>query len=131
MLVEQRLARVGADGARGLSGWLRLGLANDRFNPIDQNLSGGLVYTGPSAARPEDQLGIAVSWAQFGARYRAAMDAAGTPSTRAEFKVEASYRAVLASWLSIQPDLQYIVNPGGRPGLRDALVIGMRTQVGF
>lgn len=131
MMVEQRLSRVGADGARGLSGWLRLGLASDRFNPIAQNLSGGLVYAGPIAARPEDQVGIAFSRARFGPPYRAAMDAAGTPSTGSELAIEASYRAVLTSWLSVQPDLQYIVNPGGDPGLRDALVIGVRTQVGF
>ena len=131
MMVEQRLSRIGMEGERGLAGWVRLGLADGRFNPIEQNLSGGLVYTGPSVARPEDQLGIAVSRAQFGARYRAAMAAAGTPSTRSEFSIEASYRAVLTPWLSIQPDFQYIINPGGDANLQDAVVFGLRTQVGF
>jgi porin len=131
MMVEQRLSRVGVDGERGLAGWVRLGLAEDRFNAIDRNLSGGLVFTGPSAARPEDQLGIAVSRARFGGPYRAAMAAAGTPSTRSEFAIEASYRAVLTRSLSVQPDIQYIINPGGDPGLRDALVFGLRTQFGF
>lgn len=131
VMVEQQLSRAGAEGARGLAGWLRLGLASDRFNPIDQNLSGGLVYTGPLATRPEDQIGVAFSRAQFGAPYREAMESAGTPATRSEFSIEASYRAVVTSWLSIQPDLQYIVNPGGDPGLRNALVIGVRTQLGF
>lgn len=131
MMVERRLSRIGAEGERGLAGWVRLGLADDRFNPIAWNLSGGLVYTGPSAVRDQDQLGIAVSHAQFGAPYRAAMQAAGTPSARSEFIVEASYRAVLTRWLSVQPDLQYIVNPGGNPVLRDALVFGLRTQLGF
>ncbi|OYX74039.1 MAG: hypothetical protein B7Y81_01140 [Caulobacter sp. 32-67-35] len=131
MMVERRLSRAGTDGARGLSGWVRLGLANDRFNPIDQHLSGGLVYTGPTAGRPEDQLGIAVSLAQFGEPYRAARAAAMTPSTGSEINIEASYRAVLRPWLTVQPDVQYVVNPGGDPGIGDALVIGLRTQLSF
>jgi len=131
MMVEQQLSRIGVDGERGLAGWLRLGLADDRFNPIELNLSGGLVYTGPSAARAEDQLGIAVSRAQFGAPYRAAMAAAATPGTRSELTIEVSYRAVVTPWLSVQPDLQYIINPGGDSGLRDALVFGLRTQSVF
>lgn len=131
MMVEQRLSRIGMEGERGLAGWLRLGFADERFNPIGHNLSGGLVYTGPSAARSEDQFGIAVSRAQFGAPYRAAMAAAGTPATRSEMGIELSYRAVLAPWLSIQPDLQYIINPGGVSGVRDALIFGLRTQAAF
>lgn len=131
MMVEQQLSRVAAEGERGLAGWLRLGLADDRFNPIAWNLSGGLVYTGPIAARPEDQFGIAFSQARFGAPYRAAMAAAGTPGTSSEFKLEASYRFVLTSWLSIQPDVQYIVNPGGARSLSNALVFGLRTQIGY
>ena len=131
MMVEQRLSRIGADGERGLAGWLRLGFASDRFNPIDQTLSGGLAYTGPVAARPGDQVGIAFGRARFGAPYRSAMELAATPSTRSEFNIEASYRAVLTPWLSIQPDFQYIINPGGNPDLQDAVVFGLRTQVGF
>ena len=131
MMIEQQLSRAGTEGERGLAGWLRLGLANDRFNPIDENWSGGLVYTGPIAARPEDQIGVAFSQARFGAPYRAAMAAAGTPSTRSELNIEGSYRFVLTPWLSIQPDVQYIINPGGDPGLRDALVFGLRTQIGY
>jgi porin len=131
MMVEQRLSRIGADGARGLAGWLRLGLASDRFNPIDQNLSGGLVYMGPIAARPADQVGIAFSRARFGAPHRAAMALAATPVTRSEISIEASYFATLTPWLSIRPDVQYVINPGGNPNLRDALILGLRTQIGF
>lgn len=131
MMVEQRLTRNGTEGERGLAGWLRLGLADDRFNPIEWSLSGGLVHAGPIAARPEDQIGIAFGLAGFGAPYRRAMAAAGAPSTSSELNIEVSYRAVLTSWLSIQPDLQYIVNPGGDRSLRDALVVGLRTQIGY
>ncbi|MFC1764816.1 carbohydrate porin [Planctomycetota bacterium] len=35
------------------------------------------------------------------------------------------------NWLSIQPDLQYIVNPGMDPTLKDALVASLRAYIEF
>jgi porin len=32
-------------------------------------------------------------------------------------------------WLTLQPDLQYIVNPGLEPALRDAMVLGLRFEL--
>ena len=43
-----------------------------------------------------------------------------------ETTLEATYRWVLTDWLSLQPDLQYVVHPGGDPALGNALVVGLR-----
>jgi porin len=32
-------------------------------------------------------------------------------------------------WLTLQPDIQYIVNPSVDPELRDAFVIGVRFEL--
>jgi porin len=48
-----------------------------------------------------------------------------------------TYKAQLASWWVLQPDMQYIINPGGGVlnldgSLRgNALVIGVRTTLNF
>lgn len=47
-----------------------------------------------------------------------------------ELVVEAVYNAVLTPWLSVQPDLQYVVNPGGDAQLDDAVVVGLRVKIG-
>jgi len=131
VLAERKLARETADDAQGLSSWVRLGFADERFNPVGRYVGGGLVYTGPFAGRDEDQLGLAFSRVRFGARYREAAAIAGEPVGRGETNVELTYRTAVAPWLTLQPDVQYVINPSGVPGRRDALVLGIRTELGF
>ena len=44
--VEQRLMGSRADDPRGLAGWVRVGVADPRFNAVVAYVGGGLVYTG-------------------------------------------------------------------------------------
>ncbi|PWT82025.1 MAG: hypothetical protein C5B58_08940, partial [Acidobacteria bacterium] len=39
--------------------------------------------------------------------------------------------AKLTSWLTLQPDFQYIFNPGGTFAARNATVIGLRSTLTF
>jgi len=128
--VEQKLIGKKKPGA-GLSGWLRLGFADENLNWIERYMGGGLVYKRPFASRPEDQLGIAVAWAELGAPYRRALALADESSDKHEVNVELTYRAALAPWFTIQPDMQYVINPSGNPVIKDALVLGLRIEVGF
>ena len=45
--------------------------------------------------------------------------------------LEATYRIALAPWWTVQPDVEYIINPGGVGGRGDALVGTVRLQVDF
>jgi porin len=130
VFAERKLTGATKDGP-GLAGWARLGVANDTFNSIDTYLGAGVVYTGPLNARPEDQLGIALAHARLGTPYRRALALAGETSDRSETNIEITYRAALTPWLTVQPDVQYVINPGGNPALRNALVTGLRVEVGF
>lgn len=136
LLVEHRLIRTGdvgvEDGVKpGLAGFLRLGFAEDRVNPISRYLGGGLVHTGLLRRERDDQLGMTFAWASFGRPYRRAVDAAGGHSELGETVVELTYRTPLTPWLTIQPDVQYVINPGGDRSLRDALAVGLRAEIGF
>ena len=130
-LAERKLSSEAGDPDQGLSGRLRFGLADARFNPIRSYAGGGLVYTGPIAGRDEDQLGIAVARIRFGERYRRAAALAGEALEAGETNIELTYRMALTPWLTLQPDLQYVLSPGGVRGRRDALAIGFRTEIGF
>ena len=55
----------------------------------------------------------------------------GEESDDRETNIELTYRAALAPWLTLQPDMQYTINPGARPELKDALLLGLRVEVGF
>ena len=41
--------------------------------------------------------------------------------------IELTYRAKVAAWLSLQPDLQVFVNPNG--SRRDAIAFGLRAVI--
>ena len=130
VFAEHRLIGGRGDEPRGLAGWLRLGVADARFNRIATYAGGGLVYSGITRARAGDQIGLSFADAGFGERYRRGQRLAGQEVGGHELVLEAVYSALLAPWLRVQPDVQYVIDPGGDPRLGDALVVGLRVKVG-
>jgi len=125
-LIEGRVAGESDGGQGGLSGWVRVGVANGDINRIADYLGAGLVYTGLIAGRDKDQAGLAINRAGFGDGARAQAARAGIPLAGAETTFEATYRYAVKDWLNVQPDVQYVIHPGGNLALGDALVIGVR-----
>lgn len=122
-LAEGRLAGA-ADRGRALNGWVRAGTADDRVNRIAAYTGGGLVLDQPLPGRDADAAGIAVMRAWFGTPARRA-----EPVLRAaETTIEATYRAAVVPRVALQPDVQYVIHPGGRRGVGNALVVGMRVN---
>jgi len=124
LLGEYAVTRESADPAQGLSVFARFGTANDDINQFAKYLGYGLVYTGPFAGRDEDQFGLAVATAINGDKYK---QLAGAEDK--ETAIELSYRAPITPWLAIQPDVQYIINPGTDPAVKNALIAGVRIEV--
>ncbi len=48
-----------------------------------------------------------------------------------ETNIEVTYRAALTDWLTLQPNVQYVINPGTNPALDDDLLIGLRFETGY
>ena len=125
-LVEGRLMAKPGDSDGGLSGWIRVGVANGDINQVANYLGAGLVYTGLFKGRDNDEAGIAVARAGFGSGARYAGALAGRDIGPAETDLEATYRYAFKDWLNIQPDLQYVIAPDGDRRIPNALVIGLR-----
>lgn len=130
-LVEGNLYREPGQFIQGLSGFLRVGLADDAVNPIARYAGAGLAYTGFLPSRPGDVLGLGLSVACNGDDFRDAQAQAGAPVDRAETTLELSYWMPLLPWFSLQLDAQYIRNPSTDPALDDAILFGLRYQVTF
>lgn len=90
---------------------------------------GGAVYTGWSARRPSDQIGIAVAVAELGDPYRQALAQAGALTATREYNYELTYRFEVSDWLTLQSDLQYIRHPGMDPMMDSAWVVGLRLEL--
>jgi porin len=119
---------IGDLTVRALTVFAQLGLGDGRVNQIGGYLGGGFTFTAPFSSRAQDALGLAVAGARNGSHYERAQTAAGDPAA-GETSVELTYLAQLGSWLTLQPDLQYVIHPGGTRATRNAVVPGLRVAV--
>ncbi len=141
--LDQLVYRPSPDSDGGLALTARAMGAPDDRNIVDLFLQGGATYKG-AFGRASDMMGLGVEWAHIGDRARAGDAAAAlamntpSPIRSSETVIEATYQAQIEPWWQIQPDVQYVFNPGGgvlapnttrRVG--DAAVLGLRSVVTF
>jgi len=131
LLGEYTAYREKHDPQQGLAVFARYGIANDDINQVDSYLGLGLAYTGLFPGRDEDQLGLGIAVASNGDKYKQSQQDNGSLVEGSETTIELSYRARVLPWLAIQPDIRWIKNPGMDPALKDATVVGVRTEIVF
>lgn len=114
-----------AESGRGFGVFTQLGFSEDDRNQLATYVGGGLNWTGPIASRARHVFGIAVAHARSGDDFRRL----NPGMERAETTIEFTCRVTPKPWLSIQPDVQYIIDPGTDGRVDDALIVGFRLQV--
>lgn len=105
----------------------RFGIADDNTMQTDWSYQAGLVGNGWVPNRPEGEIGIGITQAHNSDAYRTA----NAPTDESEHGFEVYYRDQLTPAIAIQPDLQYVVNPGTDTVTDDAVVAGIRLNVNF
>lgn len=123
--LEEPLLSSDAGDSFNLSGSVRAGFANSDINPLSSFLSATLVATGLIPGLPEDQIGFGIMVANAGNKF---LSAEGLTEDQ-EINLELTYFANLTESLTIQPDIQYVINPGMDGSVDDALVFGLRLSV--
>ncbi|MEM6560725.1 MAG: carbohydrate porin, partial [Planctomycetota bacterium] len=91
---------------------------------VEQHYAVGLVQAGLGSFRPDDAVGLYVSFVDLS-------DAAGAGFEEDETVVEAFYRLQVTPAISVQPGLQFVINPSGDPDIDDALVGSLRASFTF
>jgi porin len=122
-LAERPLYIEKEDNAQGLTGFFRLGYANKEVHQSDWSSSVGLHYVGLINGRNDDIAGVGATISHASAAYQAVNDADSH-----EVNFEITYKAQIKPWLFIQPNLQYVVNPGMDKSLANAKVAGFRVE---
>lgn len=116
---------------QGLGWFGRIAFTKEDRNFVNFYFDTGLTYKGLISTRDEDTLGVAFAYAQLGNTAQNALIEKGSIGVGAEMVLEVTYQCQVTPWLVVQPDLQYIINPGGTQDLGDALVIGGRVSIIF
>jgi porin len=109
----------------------QVGLGDSRVNRFGLYTGGGVDLAGWIPGRPQDEIGLGVAAAHNGNQYIEQQRQVGQRVDRSEVTLELAYRASITSWLNIQPDLQYVLNPNTDPRVANALVCLIRIEVAF
>ena len=148
---DQMLWRQSEDPNRSVSVFTRvMGSPQPDRTFLSFSANVGLTYHDPVANRPDDTLAIGLGYAKVSNQVtQADRDAAAVaqaadptiygPVRHDETFVEATYQYQLRPWWQIQPDLQYVFDPGGGIAdpnqpmnrVKNELVLGVRTNVLF
>jgi porin len=123
-----------------------LGAPQADRNLITFSLNAGMTFHEPFLGRDDDTFGIGMGYAQVSSA-AAALDRAtgvfnpGTyvPVRGGETYLEITYQYEVTPWWQLQPDIQYVFNPGGGIANPNAplqrvgneLVLGLRTNIQF
>jgi porin len=146
-VVEQQIYRVPESDDRGIGVFGRVSSSPTDSSLIDLYADAGVEFIGLSEARPNDKFGVAAGYAHVSRRAQA-LDAdlrvlmgPRWPQRSFEGLFTAVYQYEIRAGWTLQPNLQYILHPGGgatdplstNPGhlLRNAAVLGLRTTLKF
>jgi porin len=124
LLVDQVVYREGLPGSgQGLTlGGAFVAAPDQSINTMPFFAAVGAVYRGVWPGRDKDALAAVAYYGAFSRDLR---------GQGGETVLELTYTLVLAPWLTVQPDVQYVINPGGRTSVRNALVIGAQISITF
>jgi porin len=137
-LFDQVLVPFGSPGSNrgfGVFGSVT-GAPDSRIQQLPLFFTAGVSARGLFDARPRDAASLAVASGYFSEELQQAQQNGQLPGPPGgedyESVIEVTYRfAFLKSAFFIQPDLQYIIHPGGTSHVANALVLGAQFGINF
>jgi porin len=125
LIAEKML--VAAESSRGLGAFLQISSTPNRsINEFISYVGAGLRYMGLFNHRRMDELGVAVAHARVNDRL-----VGGLGRDNSETVLEITYRAAISRHFAIQPDVQFVLNPGAAAPIKNAMVGGIRFEMEF
>jgi porin len=129
---DQMVYQETPGSAQGLTIWSAIVLSpQQNIAKLPFEVNGGLVYQGLIPTRDNDQTVFGVVYGQFSNDYASATEAAGGDYPEYELVFEFGHRVQFTKFLYVQPNIQYVINPGGAHNIPNALVLGAQCSVTF
>ncbi|PSJ44940.1 carbohydrate porin [Zobellella endophytica] len=141
---NQQITQHSDDPNRGMSAAFSASVSDQRSNYMHIIAAAQLRYRGLFDARPNDWIGLGVSYIDTSNHYARNQDYKNqiqgiidynnpdySPVPGDSVNAEIHYRFRPVSWLELQPGLQYWHRPGGLKETQDAWVTVMKTVITF
>ncbi len=128
-LAERLLFREEGAHEQGLWIFAHAAYADPKVNRFSHYFGGGMVYIGLIPGRDMDETGFGFSIARNGNHYKSGQRFQGKRVNDQEVDLEWTYAIHLLPEFTIQPDVQYVINPNTDPTRDNALVLGVRLEL--
>lgn len=128
-IIDRMFWRESAAGdPQGAAWFARGGFAVSPNTDLLSLVNTGFTYTGLFPGRDADTAGCAFCWAQLSPGASEELEGG---NRGLEMVVEWTYQAQITPWFTLQPDVQFILQPGGSTALGNALVVGLSAALAF
>jgi len=129
---DQMIWQESPGSSQGLTLWSAFVLSpQQNIAKLPFQANAGIVYTGLLPTRDADNTMLGFVYGKFSKNYARTVEAAGNGYPQYEIVLEAAYRINFTKFAYFQPDLQWVINPGGTGNIPNALVLGAQMGITF
>jgi porin len=129
---DQMVWQEEAGSDQGLTLWSAFVLSpQQNISKIPFQVNSGIVYKGLVPTRDQDITMLGFVYGDFSNDYANTISATGAGTPSYEIALEAGYRFQVTKFAYVQPNVQWIINPGGTGNIPNALVLGAQMNVIF
>ena len=119
------------DTGHDLGAFFRAGMADGNTKQVNWDYETGLIANGWIPTRGDGELGLTLTQSHNSDKYMQLVNSRGGRYKRNEYALEFYYRDKIYRGVSVQPDVQYVINPSTNPTLKNATIVGIRLDVNF
>ena len=98
---------------------------------MDFYFDAGLVYTGLIPTRDTDRLGLAFAYGQLSSGASEVPTFRDSYGDGCQMVLEATYQAQITPWMTVQPNVQFIISPGSQLSHDNTVVLGGSVAIRF
>lgn len=126
LMTDQLILPEDEQSEQGLGFFLQLGVASGDQNLVPLFFSAGVNYKGILEGHDNDNLFVGLVFSSLNDQV---VENAGMDNSRSV--IELNYALAIGQYLVVQPDLQYIINPGANPQLKNTFSGLLRFSINY
>lgn len=120
---------AGDENSTQVTGFFRAGVSDGDTSPFKGGWQAGVLVERVVKDRPDSAFSVGVQQGYLSSKMQANMAGGGLDASDAETGFEVTYSDRISDRLTLQPDLQIILDPGGERGADPVIVLGLRLTV--